>query len=113
VDTVAPEVAVTGWVGTLPSLEPTRVLSGTVSDGSGASQVYINVTAPEGEVSSYQAARDGDAWSFTLNPETAGFHSLEVEAWDAKRNTSTLGPFPVFVEGAPSMVYLPLVTRGY
>jgi hypothetical protein len=53
----------------------------------------------------------GNAWTYTLNPDTAGIYTLWIQARDPKGNTSEEGPFRVFV--GVKMVYLPLVLRNH
>jgi hypothetical protein len=110
VDTVPPVVTVETWVRQISTLTSTRVLSGTISDGSGTGDIYVLVEAPDQTRISTLAARDGDSWSYTLHPEMEGTYTLRVEARDQKGNTSGYGPFDVVV-GLKGL-YLPLVLRN-
>jgi hypothetical protein len=111
VDTVPPVVTVTTWVKHLPAPAPTLVLSGTVSDGSGSSDVYVLVQTPGQPLSSTLATRDGDSWSYTLHPATEGSYTLRIEARDAKGNARGYGPYGLFV--GVSKIYLPLVLKNH
>jgi hypothetical protein len=112
VDTVAPVVTVTTWLRSIPSVTPAVVLSGTVSDGSGVSDVYVIASMDVTTVtySSTLAARSGAGWQYTLHPETEGAYSLRIEARDEKGNVSAYGPYSVSV--GEMKTYLPLVLRN-
>lgn len=110
VDTVAPVVTVTTWVRNIPSVTPTVVLSGTVSDGSGSSDVYVIAEAPDETFSSTLPTHDGSNWRYTLRPEMEGVYALRIEARDAKGNVSGYGPYNVSV--GVNKIYLPLVLRN-
>ncbi|MBN1873374.1 MAG: Ig-like domain-containing protein [Anaerolineae bacterium] len=97
VDTVPPVVTVETQVDSIAGLSPRLVLSGTVTDGSGISELYILLTPPGGSISSTLAAQYGDAWSYTLFPTTVGTYTLRLEARDAQGNASGYGPFEVVV----------------
>jgi hypothetical protein len=111
VDTVPPVVTVTLWVDYLPTPSPTPVLGGTVSDGGGVSEMYVSVEPPEGGTSWDPVAPVGEAWSYTLNPQTEGIYTLRIQARDSKGNTSEKGPYKVSV--GVKEVYLPLVLRNH
>jgi hypothetical protein len=110
VDTVAPVVTVTTWMRNVPSVAATVVLSGTASDGSGSSDVYVIAEAPDETFSSTLATRDGAGWQYALHPETEGVYRLRIEARDRKGNASGYGPYDVSV--GVQEIYLPLVLRG-
>jgi hypothetical protein len=110
VDNVPPVVTVTTWIRYTPTVTPTLVLDGAVYDGSGSSDVYVLVEAPDETFTSTLATRVGDNWSYTLHPWTEGSYDLRIEARDGNGNVRGLGPYGVIV-GAKT-VYLPLVLRN-
>jgi hypothetical protein len=111
VDIVPPVVTITTWVKHLPMVTSTLVLSGTVGDGSGASDVYVLTESPDETLSSTLATRDGDNWSYTLHPASEGNYTLRIEARDAEGNVSGYGPYNVSV--GVNAIYLPLVLRNH
>jgi hypothetical protein len=111
VDTVPPVITVILWVDYLPAPSPMPVLGGTVSDGGGVNEMYVSVETPEGGTSWDPVAPVGEAWSYTLNPQTEGVHTLWIQARDPKGNTSEEGPYRVLV--GIKEVYLPLVLRNH
>ena len=111
VDNVPPVVTVTTWIKHLSTTSPTLVLGGDVSDGSGASDVYVIMEMPDETLTSTLAVRDGDNWSYVLDPESEGNHILRIEARDTKGNVSGYGPYNVSV--GVKTIYLPLVLRNH
>jgi hypothetical protein len=111
VDAVPPVITVTLWVDYLPAPSPAQVLGGTVSDGGGVSEMYVSVETPEGDTSWDPVAPVGEAWSYTLSPQTEGIYTLWIQARDPKGNTSEEGPYRVSV--GVKEVYLPLVLRNH
>ncbi|MCP4542733.1 MAG: hypothetical protein GY832_36890 [Chloroflexi bacterium] len=111
VDNVPPVVTVTTWIKYLSAVTPTLVLGGDVSDGSGGSDVYVITETPSKTLTSTLAIRDGDSWSYVLDPRSEGTHVLRIEARDAVGNVSGYGPYNV-VAGA-EMIYLPLLLRNH
>jgi len=111
VDNVAPVISVTGVLSESILLgEATTIVSGTVSDGSPVTRVFVHIQLPDGTIYRKTAARDGDRWWFDLQPLFEGQYTMWVNASDKAGNTTTVGPFDVKVQ-APLMhtVYLPLV----
>ncbi len=100
IDTVPPKVTVDTWIPVVFGVTSTTVLSGTVTDGSGVSELYVILASPGGGISSTLAVRDGDAWAYTLSPTMVGTYTLRLEARDAQGNTSGYGPFDVVVREA-------------
>ncbi len=111
VDNVPPVVTVTTWIKHTQTVTSTLVLDGVVNDGSGSSDVYILVKAPDETLTSTLATRVGDNWSYILHPSIEGKHSLRIEARDGNGNVRGLGPYGVLVGG--KSVYLPLVLRNH
>ncbi len=109
VDMIPPVVNVTTWVQHIPPGVAALALSGTVSDGSGAADVYVLVRAPDATMSSDLAVRTGGQWSYALAAPTEGVYTLWIEARDAEGNTTGLGPFDVTV--GLTRIYLPLIFR--
>jgi hypothetical protein len=111
VDNVPPVVTVTTRIRHIPTLSSTLVLSGTVYDGGGSSELYVLMEAPDDTLTSTHAARNWDNWSYFLQPKTEGVYSLRIEARDAQRNVSGYGPYNVSV--GEITIYWPLLLKNY
>ncbi len=101
VDTVPPVITVTKHVDYLPIAVPTLVLSGTVSDGSGVSDMYVGVETPSGNSVWEKIERDGSLWSYTLHPQEHGLYHLWIKSQDTEGNTGEYGPYDVGVVAVP------------
>lgn len=118
VDTIAPVVTITQvftevvWFDYWPgSLIGGPVLTGTVSDGGGLSEVVVQVYAPTGDSYSDTLDLDGGTWSYTPSIQDPGLHKLYVEARDLAGNVAVYGPFALLAPGVKA--YLPLVAYDY
>lgn len=112
VDTVAPDVVVTGQAssivlpddGASSTVAGEPVLSGTAQDGSGVQAVSIRVHDPLQGVAIEAAtfAAEGN-WSYTpdLGGWALGAIALRVQAVDGYGNTSIQGPYLLPVQDAP------------
>lgn len=109
VDTVSPVLQVT-QVHTSISLSsaPTVVLTGTVSDGSEVTEVYVRVETPSGQVYWTVAESDGVNWQFAPEVAETGVYTIRIEAWDAAGNVQNAGPYSFVVT---SLIYLPVIRR--
>jgi subtilisin-like proprotein convertase family protein len=121
VDNVAPAITVTGITTGTVLLPPqeivkkvelgkmTTVLSGTVSDGGPAIQVFAHLRMPNGEIEKRHAARDGAHWWFDWQLLINGEYTLWVNASDLAGNAISVGPFKMTTR---RFLYMPLVVRN-
>jgi hypothetical protein len=83
--------------------EPTLLLSGTVTDGSGVAAVRILVYDPLGGASTIELALTDGNWAYA--PDLArwalGTYALRVQAVDIHGNVRMAGPYLLEVEDAP------------
>lgn len=97
-DRTAPELAITEAVDAIVSMDPTPVLTGTVSDAGTIAALYAVVEGPAG--GKVQAPitwwQDG-AWGYSLQPEGEGIYKLWINAEDEAGNGRRLGPVEVSV----------------
>ncbi len=101
-DRTAPELAVTEAVEAIVSMDPTPVLTGTVSDAGTITALYVVVEGPGGDkvqnpVTWWQAG----AWGHSLQPKGEGTYKLWINAEDEAGNGSWLGPLEVSVTAPP------------
>jgi subtilisin-like proprotein convertase family protein len=97
VDNVAPVITGVQTVASAVQGRLTTVLTGTVSDGGPATDVALQIMAPDGSASMRAAARDGSGWWYDLQGETAGRYTLWAVATDQAGNSTTVGPYAVDV----------------
>jgi hypothetical protein len=101
VDTIAPVVTVTVVTTEVRGLDSGPVLTGTVSDGGGVSEVTVHVNTPTGDSYSDETDHGGGTWTYTPHFQAGGFHTMYVEAWDLAGNVTRRGPFTTWYEPAP------------
>ncbi|MCX6033133.1 MAG: proprotein convertase P-domain-containing protein, partial [Chloroflexi bacterium] len=97
VDNVSPAITVTAALATAVQGRLTTVLTGTVSDGSPATDVSLHIQTPDGSAMVRAAAREDGRWWYDLQGETAGRYTLWAVATDQAGNSTTVGPFAVDV----------------
>ncbi len=97
VDNVSPAITVTAALATAVQGRLTTSLTGTVSDGSPATDVSLRIQAPDGSAMIRAAAREDGRWWYDLQGETAGRYTLWAVATDQAGNSTTVGPFAVDV----------------
>jgi hypothetical protein len=83
--------------------EPTLLLSGTVTDGSGVAAVRILVYDPLGGATTVQLAVTDGIWSYAadLAGWAVGTYALRVQAADVHGNVRMAGPYLLEVMDAP------------
>ncbi len=111
VDTIAPQITTTKLITTM--LEPTQVLTGTLSDGiMSGTTVVVHVNTPLGNFYSEETdySEEEGRYAYTLDPgEERGDFIVYVEGRDMAGNSVRQGPFPFSVP----CVYLPLMANNY
>ncbi|MFN2285145.1 MAG: hypothetical protein ACK2UQ_12045, partial [Anaerolineae bacterium] len=114
VDNVAPAVSVSMVATTITPTFATRVISGTVSDGSGSSVVFVSVKTPAGKVYQEAVLRDGNVWAYDLDVVFPGHYLLWVSASDDAGNVTTKGSYDITVASWLSEInYLPLIMQNW
>jgi subtilisin-like proprotein convertase family protein/PKD repeat protein len=106
-DNVAPALQVTEreeLMRLMPDRSGTRVISGTVTDGSTALDravhMYAFVKPPAsatGSARNLQVSRQGDVWWLELSPAAGGRYTIWINAADSAGNVTTVGPYYVTV----------------
>lgn len=118
VDTVAPQLEVTGAVAQVPVVDylPPRagkpVLSGRVSDGSGVASLAVRIDEPGGASRWDTVAVENGNWQYTPRLSVAGVYHLMVEARDLAGNRVAAGPFRLEAISGPGSavpIYLPII----
>lgn len=97
-DTVVSAIHVAQYTTTASGGAP--ILSGSVTDGYGVASVTVEVFPPSGGSFEQTALVAGDTWSYTpvLTETVLGRYRLQVTAVDLAGNSSTLGPFALWVQ---------------
>jgi hypothetical protein len=108
VDTVAPRLVVEQIASALPlGANLTPVLRGSVADGGGVAELFVDVVTPDGEVRR-ERIEPAAAWSFELAPDAAGIYQLTVSAADSAGNLAVSDAYTLLVR-EPASVALPLI----
>ena len=99
VDLVGPEILVDNPPSQIPRGMAIRILSGTVSDGSGVQSLRVRTAYPDGSVARSKdlAIGDGGEWEYKVQLEYQGHHTLVVEARDVRGNATQVGPIELEV----------------
>lgn len=98
VDTVPPALTATQLMTTAEITEPGPVLSGTVSDGLGVSEIVGSLYLPDGTTLFVNAVINGEAWTLAPGPfPMLGDYSLWIEAFDVAGNSTLLGAYDLTV----------------
>ena len=114
VDNVAPVVIVSMVTTTITPTFSTRVISGTVSDGSGSSVVFVTIETPAGKVYQQAALRNGNAWTYDLDAVFPGNYRIWVSASDDAGNVAAKGPYDITVASWLSeTIHLPIITQNW
>ena len=108
VDTVAPAITVTQAITETPFTYTGAVFSGTVSDGSGVTDLRALIEQPDGSIHTDLVVVDGADWRYTPStPLTPGAYALRIQATDAAGNLATVGPFDfdaTCIAATPAMI---------
>ncbi|MFH1086329.1 MAG: hypothetical protein V1772_11280, partial [Chloroflexota bacterium] len=118
IDRVSPVLALTGSSSPIMVGGATAVVTGTVSDWSQVTGLYVTIVAPDGRLLSDRLTwasagigvlsvrgpalqATGGNWGYSLIPSGAGLHQLYFEGVDAAGNTAVLGPVEIMVKAPP------------
>jgi hypothetical protein len=107
-DNVSPQVTA-NQVATQIPLTRTLVLNGSAIDGSGIGSVAVRVVAPDGSSYWETGVVDGNAWSYSLRGQSAGWHQLTVRVMDGAGNITETGPYAVNVTGCAAAPLAPVL----
>jgi hypothetical protein len=98
VDTVAPALGVTAYITSVAVGEPTPVLTGALSDGSGFATLTVIAYPDSGPGIELVPVLDNGSWSVAVESLALGNYTLILIAADAAGNETDPLPFAVAIE---------------
>jgi hypothetical protein len=90
---------------------PIRILEGSAADAGRLVRITALVKAPSGRFRNRQVSQSGTDWWFDLILDEPGIYKIWIEAFDAAKNTTTIGVYEVTATIERHRMFMPLIMK--